>query len=674
MEELKRILTESYRKDKDGYVTLSGNCEGIDGIGKLQLEEFITKIKKRQKTKKASVGDVLDLKHELLKAADIIFQPIDASAKEMVRNELGREYVENKEGYIIDIDDVITVYADTERAKLYAVTVIMDSYEECMRKAVLYHYPASPHRSARVYLPPKKELPYFKKFIDLLVYLGYNTILLEIGGAMEYKRHPEINETWVDYCQSMKEFNNKTYVASKGYYRTKNSIHTYNGGGDIYTQEEMKEIVTYCAERYIEIIPEVPSLSHSEYFLLSHPELRECEDEPYASTACPSNEELYKLVFDLYDEVIDVFSPRTLHIGHDEWWVMCVCNKCKEKNAAVLFTENVLKCYSYLKERGIQTMMWADKMVRFEDKNGEVQGGGEKHVYHLKKNETIDVMGKRYPLYEAHWFKPTQEAVEKGFHQVIHDTTDCMHMLPDDIICLNWYWSVEPRVLDDYLIHGRNVIYGNFHMSGMRNYRERVAAGVQGFSLSNWLDSSEAGMQRWNILFDLGYSSAICWGHDRSEDDYEGNLKDTFEALYRYRNRDTLCGSHIEVVHTVEKTWENGERYYDELPYADEADMKLGEYVVHYEDGSCETFPVLYALNIGTKTASMERKISTRTWKYDIDKHLTTVASVCLAEKREDGVWYKTVFPTRSHVSSCEYIPQMGLEECVTVEEINIWR
>ena len=195
------------------------------------------------------------------------------------------QYVESEDGYIIDIDDFVTVYADTERAKLYAVHTILDAYEGCLKKAVVYHYPIVPYRSARVYLPAKKELTYFKKFIDMLCFMGYNAIVLEIGGAMEYKRHPEINETWAAYCKSMQEFNEKPLKASNVYYRTKNSVHTYNGGGDIYTQQEMRELASYCAERFIEIIPEVPSLTHSEYFLISHPELRECQDEPFASTA-----------------------------------------------------------------------------------------------------------------------------------------------------------------------------------------------------------------------------------------------------------------------------------------------------------------------------------------------------------------------------------------------------
>lgn len=657
MQKFKRSLTESYRKEKSGVVGLSGKWEGIDGVGKTLLIDFHTRIA---------------TKSEVITLADIVFKDIDTAAIEMAQRELGIEFVENEEGYIIDIDDTITVYADTERAKLYAVHTILDAYEGCLKKAVVYHYPIVSYRSARVYLPAKKELTYFKKFIDMLCFMGYNAIVLEIGGAMEYKRHPEINETWAAYCKSMQEFNEKPLKASKVYYRTKNAVHTYNGGGDIYTQQEMRELASYCAERFIEIIPEVPSLTHSEYFLISHPELRECQDEPFASTACPSNEGLYSLVFDLYDEVIDVFTPKTLHIGHDEWWVMCVCDQCKDKNAARLFADNVLRSYNYLKERGIRTMMWAEKLIRYKDKNGEPHGAAEKHIYNVKTDETMEVMGQQWPVYKRYWYQAPEEAMEKGFHQVIYDMGDCLHMLPEDIIYVNWCWSLDERVVDDFLLNGKHMVYGNFRPSGVADFRMRVEAGAKGYSVSNWFDSSEAGLQRYRVLFELGYGASICWGHNRPENDYVGHVHTVLDALYRFRNRDTLRGSYVEVLHTATKEWENGERYYNALPYADEPDMTMGEYRVTYEDGSCEAFPVLYTINIATKTAVMERTISERAWNYQGDKHLEAIASVCGVEEREGSLWYKTVFPIKAKVTFCEYVPKAGLEEYVEIAEINI--
>ena len=34
--------------------------------------------------------------------------------------------------------------------------------------------------------------------------------MIEVGGAMEYIRHPEINSGWVEYCMEMTEYSGKT--------------------------------------------------------------------------------------------------------------------------------------------------------------------------------------------------------------------------------------------------------------------------------------------------------------------------------------------------------------------------------------------------------------------------------------------------------------------------------
>lgn len=671
-------ITDSYHVEKEGLVALSGCFKGFKGHAGETLEQAYKATMAAQETKVVTEAT----SSQELKKADICLQPFNEDAKSLIKENFDISYVENEEGYLIDINDTITVYANSKRAALYAAYTIRDICAEngeaevghrqgYLQKGIIYNYPAAPHRAARVYLPSKKDMPYFKKFINMLVHMGYNTIWLEIGGAMEFKRHPEINKSWEEYCRSMQEYHNKPYVASRGYYRTKNSVHTYNGGGEIYSQQEMRDLVAYCNEREIEVIPEVPSLTHSEYFLISHPDLRECDDEPYAATACPSNPDLYPLVFDLYDEIIEVFQPKTIHIGHDEWWVMCVCDRCKDKDPARLFADNVLKCYEYLKARGVQTMMWADKLHRTYEKTGEAQGGCEKHLYSLKTDELIDVCGEKYPVYKRYWFDPPKDVIDKCFHQVILDTADCMDMLPDDIIYVNWLWACEPRIIDDFLSRGKTEVFGNCCMEGIWNCRERFAAGAKGLSVSNWIESTEAGFQNWNALFQLGYCSTACWGHQRQEHHQEEMVLDVFDSLYRFRNRETLQGSYVEVVHTVEDGGEIGKKYYM-VPYVPEEQVYMGKYLLTYADGRTQEYPILYGRNISNRSAGTGWYTGPRFWAFKMDYRLTTTASVCNIEKREDGIWYKTVFPVDGEVVSCEYVPDEKSKDYVTVDRITV--
>ena len=648
IEEVFAMLTDSYIKIEQGFTTLSGKSAGCNGLAARTISEL-------------TGGD-----------ATVSFVPVSEHAKKLVKDVLNVDYVENDEGYIIHVDDEVTVYADSDRAKLYATYSIKDKYDGKIAKGLYYSYPSVPHRSARLYMPFKKNLPFFRKYIDNMAAMGYNSLLLEIGGAMEYKKHPEINETWSKYCESLFEFNGKCFVAECAYYRTKTSIHNFNGGGDIYTQDEMRELIAYCRERFIDVIPEVPSLAHSDYILISHPEFRECDDEPYASTACPSNPGYDKLVFELYDEVIDVFEPEYLHIGHDEWWVMGVCDKCKGKDAAKLFADNVTRCYEHLKSRGVKTMMWADKVCQYHGQNGEYHGGVEKHIYNVKTDRTVNIMGVDYPVYDRHWFAHSNEAMEKGFHQVIEDTSACFEMLPEDIFYINWYYPFEPHIYDKFIKTGKIMAYGNCNPASLTRYKERFAAGAKGISVSSWYISSENGLQFWQTTFDLGYGAIITWKHDRDETDHEKNLFETFDYMFKTSNDDILSGPHLEITHSVAEKWAEGEKYFMTAynHHIDLSPLKMGDYKVIYKDGRTEEFPVYYAKNIGVSSAKTERAISAADWSYALDVRMIKTCPKCNIERHGDKILYKTVYPISGEVVSCEFVPKKGAENLVTVKEI----
>ncbi|MGC8001270.1 family 20 glycosylhydrolase, partial [Salmonella enterica] len=70
-------------------------------------------------------------------------------------------------------------------------------------------------------------------------------------------------------------------IQEKIYPWEKNSIHLENGEGSYITQDEVREIVEYCRYRGMEVIPEVPLMSHSDYILAAYPELNEREEDKY---------------------------------------------------------------------------------------------------------------------------------------------------------------------------------------------------------------------------------------------------------------------------------------------------------------------------------------------------------------------------------------------------------
>ena len=175
----------------------------------------------------------------------------------------------NDEEYAVIVGEESFVYATKESGLLYGMATLLhllDAGELSAR--LIYDYPVCSVRGYRVYMPGSENIGLFKEMIDLIAYYKYNAIILEIGGAMEYKKHPEINEKWLEACAEAHRYSGRAQEIQK---RThpweKNSIHCDNGDGGYLTQDECRDIAAYCRERGLEVIPECPTLSHSDYMV-----------------------------------------------------------------------------------------------------------------------------------------------------------------------------------------------------------------------------------------------------------------------------------------------------------------------------------------------------------------------------------------------------------------------
>ena len=118
--------------------------------------------------------------------------------------------------------------------------------------------------------------------------------------------------------------------------------------GGFYTQEQIKEIIQYAADRYITIVPEIDLPGHTMSVLATYPELS-CTGGPFRipetwgikeEVLCLGNDETYRFVEDVLSEVIDLFPGEYIHIGGDEApkrrWKECP--KCQRR-----IKENKLK-------------------------------------------------------------------------------------------------------------------------------------------------------------------------------------------------------------------------------------------------------------------------------------------------------------------------------------------
>ncbi|MEI8085185.1 MAG: beta-N-acetylhexosaminidase [Paludibacter sp.] len=145
--------------------------------------------------------------------------------------------------------------------------------------------------------------------------------------------------------------------------------------GGFYTQEDVKEVVAYAAERFVEVIPEIEMPGHAVAVLAAYPELS-CSGGPFtvASTwgifhdvYCAGNEKTYDFIEGVLDEVIPLFPSKYIHVGGDECkktrWERCM--KCQAKmKAENLENEHKLQSYfinrieKYLQPKGKQIIGW----------------------------------------------------------------------------------------------------------------------------------------------------------------------------------------------------------------------------------------------------------------------------------------------------------------------------
>lgn len=154
------------------------------------------------------------------------------------------------EEYVLSIDENSFVYANEPIGLLRALSTIMQMNEcDGIVAGLTYDYPACEERGYRVYMPGRQTLSEFKDMVDMLVYYKVRSIVLEIGGAMEYERHPKINEEWVKFCKEISKHSGRAEEIQTSQKWPKNSIHYENGDGSYLTKAECRELAAYCRER-----------------------------------------------------------------------------------------------------------------------------------------------------------------------------------------------------------------------------------------------------------------------------------------------------------------------------------------------------------------------------------------------------------------------------------------
>ena len=379
------------------------------------------------------------------------------------------------ERYTVSVTkDGITLTAGKRISLLYAVYALISLGNNGeFRRAEIDNYPTLEFRGFHMGLPKVSNIEFTKRlFRDVLLPLGYNTLFVQIFGSMEYERHPEITEAWRKQLQVDPNFPH----------------HDLGSEGETISKKDVSDLLDYARELGFEIIPEVQSLGHVQWLTLPHPEIAEAvkhnvtvedtrnEDnrpsEEYFHCYCPSNDDSYKLLFDVMDEILEVSKPqRYVHIGHDEVYNIGLCDKCKDTTHDVLFARDVKRIYDHLKELGYGTMMWSDMLQPCSD----------------------------------------------------YQTPPARKVLPRDIVMLDfiWYFHLDKDIEENLYEEGYKVMAGNLYSSHYPRYNKRARnESFLGGEVSTWCAINEESLGSNGKLWDVMYSAEMLWNHERYDDSH----------------------------------------------------------------------------------------------------------------------------------------------------------
>ena len=168
-----------------------------------------------------------------------------------------------------------------------------------------------------------------KKHIDVLALFKINRMHWHLtddqGWRIEIKKYPKLTEVGSKRIEGEK-------TEHKGFY----------------TQEDIKEIVKYAADRFITVVPELEIPGHEMAAIAAYPELS-CKGQEGTPriiwgvediVMCPGKEEVFHFLEDVVDEMVPLFPSEYFHIGGDE------CPKVSWKNCPL--------CQKRIREEGLK--------------------------------------------------------------------------------------------------------------------------------------------------------------------------------------------------------------------------------------------------------------------------------------------------------------------------------
>ncbi len=263
-----------------------------------------------------------------------------------------------------------------------------------------------------------------KRLLDKLAILKFNKFHWHLtddqGWRIEIKKYPKLTE--------IGSKRRGTYISRRNFDQP-----PVNG---YYTQEDIKEIVNYALERYIDIIPEFDVPGHTSAAIAAYPELSCLGQKIEVCTKfgiiedvfCIGNSKVFEFTKDVLTEFIELFPSKFLHIGGDEVprkrWKACD------------------KCQSFLKSTGLKSEddlqhFFTNEISNFLSEDNVVPIGWNEVVNeNLVKNTLIQ--------YWTHNFDLVLEEIKRNRKVIMSEMSALYLNFPETKIPLEKTYTYDP--------------------------------------------------------------------------------------------------------------------------------------------------------------------------------------------------------------------------------------
>lgn len=332
---------------------------------------------------------------------------------------------------------------------------------------------------------------FVKKYIDYLAYHKLNTFHWHLtddqGWRIEIKKYPSLT--------NIGSWRNGTII---GRYPGTGSDN--KGYGGYYTQEQIKEVVKYAKDRFIEVIPEIEMPGHGSAAIAAYPWLSCFPEKPteipanmisqkssseqrngqvklvqetwgvFDDVFCAGNDSTFMFLQNVMDEVIGLFPSKYFHIGGDECpkthWK--ICPRCQQRKKELgLKDEHELQSYfvqrmeKYLNSKGKTLIGW-DEILEggLAPKAIVMSWRGETGGIEAAKQQHQVIMTPGNPVYFDHSQSENEDSITIGGYNPI-EKVYAYEPVPKELTTEegNYILGAQANLWTEYIENNRKVEY-----------------------------------------------------------------------------------------------------------------------------------------------------------------------------------------------------------------------